>query len=100
LVDIQGKKIKDLSIHVPETRYELVEWGARMNNCIAGAGYAGLFRKKEIILLAVKRGDEMLYNLEIRGGRIVQFHGKRNSAPREEDRDAIVGALKDLKLIA
>lgn len=79
---IHGHKVEDAEIIVPHTRHELIDWGTKMNNCIAG--YHRSFNSGQTVLLGIRKGNELLYNIEIRNKRILQFMANRNQRADEE----------------
>lgn len=89
--------VGDMRIVVPKTSYELVEWGARMRNCIAS--YAKLVNGKQRFLLGISERSELKYNLEINNQTVVQFKGAGNSTPNQDDKKLIVDYLTKEKLI-
>ena len=97
--DIDNLKVGDLTIVVPKTRDELVDWGGIMCNCVAS--YSLPMYNGGCLILGVKRNDELIYNLEIapHGKKLIQFFGKRNSSPDPKDRGAIVTVLSRLNYL-
>lgn len=79
---LHGIQVDNETIVVPHTRHELIDWGTKMNNCIAG--YHSQFNQGHTILLGVKEGEEIKYNIEITNGQVRQFMKNRNvQAPKE-----------------
>lgn len=78
---LDGKEVDDFRIKVAESNHELIEWGEQMHNCIAS--YAN---RKDCILLGIFKENTLIYNIEIKNGKIKQFYGKRNSAPVSSDK--------------
>lgn len=82
LKKIDNHKIENEVIVVPKTRHELIDWGQKMNNCIAG--YHQEFNQGRTVLLAVKENNELKYNIEIQNRNIRQFMLNRNVRAPEE----------------
>lgn len=99
LLSIDGLVIDEYKIRVPRTRHELIDWGTKMNNCIASyaremkAGYTNLF--------GVFENGELLYNVMYNAQdsvqlakdnftpispirQLIQFYGRYNSKVNPE----------------
>jgi len=76
LEGIDNLKVGNETIIVPKTKYELLEWGQKLNNCIAS--YHDSFNKKRTIILGIKDGNDIKYNIEIQSNKIQQFKEDRN----------------------
>jgi hypothetical protein len=94
---VDGKFVADLEIVVPKSKFELIDWGTRLNNCIAS--YAKMFANRETILLGIKRNGSIMFNVEIRNKEIVQFMGNYNTPENGVDRVAVENALRDLEIL-
>lgn len=97
--NIDNLKVGDLTIVVPKTRDELVDWGGIMSNCVVS--YSKAMYDVKCLILGIKRNDELIYNLEIepRTKRLIQFKGKRNTESDPRDRGAVVTVLSRLGYI-
>lgn len=85
-------KVDEFEIVVPQHNEELNEWSRIMNNCIAN--YAQKAKKGECLLLGVRKGNNLAYNLEITPqGRLKQFLAKSNSKAFLEDQKTIESIL-------
>lgn len=90
---INRAKVDDLEIVLPKSTHELVNWGQRMSNCLGS--YANLAVKREVVLFAAMKGEEMAYNVSIRGKKLEQFYGPYNRAPDENDKKKVVDFLTE-----
>jgi hypothetical protein len=97
LQKIDGTLIGSEIITVPKTKYELIEWGEKMNNCIGS--YHSEVNSQRTIILGVKEGNEIKYNIEIRGGYISQFVKNRNMNADEKVINKYKEIFKEHKLI-
>lgn len=83
---------------VPIDTAELAWWGTLMGNCIASYGDDAV--RGETWLLGVEDCGGLSYNLEIRPwAEVVQFFGPRNSFPRRQHEERVLGALRRAGLI-
>lgn len=69
-----------MRIVVAKDNHQLIEWGKYMSNCIAS--YAN---RTGTSLIALYRGEEMLYNIEIVNGEIRQMRARFNNMPDPKD---------------
>lgn len=95
---LDGIQLDNDIIIVPKTRHELLDWGQKMNNCIAS--YHKEFHTGRTIILGVKEDDKIKYNIEINGGRIIQFMENRNRRVNQETIDKYKKVFVKHKLIA
>jgi hypothetical protein len=111
LLSIDGIEIDEYTIVVPKTRYELIEWGNIMSNCIASyansmlSGYCSLFGVKEngklvynIMLWSQEATEKCMINGELElipslSHKVSQFYGKCNSHVQPEIVKKILEAL-------
>lgn len=98
LKKIDGTIVDGMKIVVPKDNHELIDWGTKLNNCISG--YDISFNKGYTTLLGVEKNNEIIYNIEIRGGRIIQFMADRNRYAGKEVVDKFLPIFKKHKLIA
>lgn len=85
---LDGKTVEDLTIAVPKTIKDLKETGLKLRHCVGF--YSERVIKKECFILNLKKGNLLLYTLELKksvdGYTITQFKGKRNSHIYEGDK--------------
>lgn len=94
-IEIETPRFK---IKTPVDRYELIEWGQNMRNCIAS--YHEFFAsKKGHLLLVHDKEEDKSYNLQLEQGSVLQFSGKVNSGVDAKVRSAVYDVLKKHKLI-
>jgi len=93
---LDGAEVAGMTIRVPKTNYELIEWGQYMHHCIAG--YAQRMRNNQCLLLGIEKDNVLTYNVEIRNNRVVQFQGKYNASPDNEDKFVVEKFLLDNKI--
>ncbi len=89
---IDGATMGDLRLELPKETEDLYTYGKKLSHCVAS--YGDMAVNKICQIFAVYRGEELLYNLEIRGKEIRQFRGKYNKNPDEGDKELVVSFLK------
>lgn len=79
---------------VPRTNHDLKAWGLELHHCVGS--YASNVKSKEcqIIGIANRSSNKLLYTIEIRRKTIVQFKGKRNCSPSVYHNEKIQDFLK------
>lgn len=89
---LDGHRVDDLLLVLPHTAGDLVRWGRILSNCLgdfAPAAVAG-----RTLIVGVHRANRLVHAVEVTpDGRIRQFCGVANRAPRDRDRRAVVEAL-------
>lgn len=92
-------EISGLRFLMPNNNYDLREWSNIMHNCIAT--YADRVSKGQTAVLAIMDSatNDMLYNIEICKGRIVQFLTKHNREAKPKDYNMICDFLKEKGVI-
>lgn len=82
---LDKKRVDDFTLSVPKTSKELELIGRLMHHCVGF--YSDKVIKKECFILNLKKGNLLLYTLELKksqdGYTITQFKGKRNSKTLE-----------------
>lgn len=89
---IDGAEIEDLRLELPKETETLYTYGKKLGQCVAS--YGDMAVRKVCQIVAVYRGEELLYNLEIRQKVIHQFRGKYNKNPDANDRERVVEFLE------
>jgi hypothetical protein len=97
MVKLDGAEVAGMTIRIPKTNYELIEWGQYMHHCIAG--YASSMKDNQCLLLGIEKDSVLTYNVEIRNNRVVQFRGKFNASPDINDKLFVEKFLLDNKFI-
>ena len=69
-----------------------------MSNCIHGYGQRTL--KGDCLVLAIMSGDKMIYNIEVRSGKVGQFKASQNRSVPKDDKEKILEFLKKNKIIS
>lgn len=82
---------------IPQTNIDLADWSNKMKNCISG--YAQRAKKGEVLLLGVQKDEKLLYNIEIKSGKVIQFMAKSNSRPDPKVEKKLRSCLKENKII-
>ena len=85
--DFDGYVLDDLKFEVPKRNHDLTKYSNLMNNCIRW--YGSQIKDGGCSVMGVYRGEELLYNISIRGNNLDQFLGKGNSAPKSEDKEKV-----------
>jgi len=93
--DIRTKR--HYMIQIPQSNFDIVEWGQQMNNCIGGYGTRVRDGNGKQVLLAVWVAGKMKYNLEIYDKQVKQFYGKGNSTADRDDKEVFMASFKFLK---
>lgn len=96
-LEIDNAKIQDLRIELPKDSHYLVDYGTKLSHCVAS--YGEMAAKGNCQILAIYKNEELKYNLEIRNKLLIQFRGKRNCEPDEDDKNLILSYLCDRNLI-
>lgn len=100
----------DMVCIVPQEYHELVQWSTTMGNCIGqGPSYAKNASQGKTLLLGFSKNkkaedytpSDIYYNLEIRGGVIIQFEAKkqRSLGVTKENRKMIKDLLESVGLV-
>ncbi len=89
---MDGVILGDLRIELPKDTWTVMEYGEKLKHCIAG--YARNAVNKQCVLMAIYKGGELKYNLEIRNEQIRQFRGKCNCDPEAADRVIVMEFLE------
>ena len=93
------QEIGGLKIVFPKTNYDLKAWTQTMQNCIHSYAEAVL-RKRSIVFAVVKAdSNEMLYNVEISQGKVIQFKSRGNSFADKNHKNMVLRELKKAELI-
>lgn len=93
-------EINNLRFLVPNNSHDLKEWSSIMSNCIAT--YAQKVKRGETAVFAVMdcATNQMLYNVEVSRGRIVQFVEKHNHPVKNKNHyNSIVELLKEKEIL-
>lgn len=80
---IDGKKIDDLKIWVPEFNHDLIEVGNSMNICVGNGWYADRIMKREINIIVLQKSGKNYVCFEYTNGKIAQSKMHSNSAYRD-----------------
>jgi hypothetical protein len=70
-----------------------------MSHCVGTYGEYVKKKERQIIGVVDKNTNEMVYTIDIRKKKIVQFLGKRNSQPESFDHELVTKFLQDKSLI-
>lgn len=92
-------EFENFKILIPQTNHDLKKWGVELHNCLAT--YAKRVKEKDcqIIGIAKKESDKLLYGVEIARKNIIQFRGKRNCSPTSYEKSVVESFLKKNNLI-
>lgn len=83
------EEIDELKFTIPHQPSDLASWGSMMHNCIAS--YSDRFRTGSCLLLGIyDKCGELLYNMEVRGNKVIQLRAKRNSSVENKDHRHII----------
>lgn len=112
LKELSGKHFKEIGLTcvIPQSYYELIGWSSVMGNCIGSSPtYAKKALKGSSILIGFTKtknikdykAEDIFYNIEISGGRIVQFEAPlvRRSGVTQENLDFITKLFQKEGLI-
>lgn len=89
--EIDGLIIDELRIELPRDSYRLIDMGKEMNNCIASYGREAISGNAQ--LLAIYKENKLIYNVEIRNKKLMQFKGKFNAAADQKDQEKVIDIL-------
>lgn len=81
-------KMGDISFVLPKKPSDLASWSTKMGNCISS--YSDKFRYGTNILLGIFYKNELLYNMEIKDGQVIQLRGRKNSREIKHDHLKII----------
>lgn len=91
---------EDFKIEIAKEFYQVVKWGQIMGNCIGGKRYSKSAKEGKIILLAIYKRGNLLYNLEISsGGSVKQFERKRKTRVNPEEKKMVLSHLRKYKVV-
>lgn len=93
LCDVKG----EWSIHLPTSTGELKLWGEQLHNCVGG--YGKNINKGQSIVFAVRVHGQIRYCVEICNHHCNQFLGDRNSKADSKVQNAVLGALRQARLV-
>ena len=99
LAKIDFKINEDFHIKLPQTSIELQAWGNQMGNCI-GSYKDSALNSKTMLLLGIYKNDKLLYNLEIKGKKLIQFERRNKTSVDPVEKKLIVAYLKKHKILA
>lgn len=89
---LDGHRVGDLTLVLPHTAGDLIRWGRLLSSCLGDFGPAAVAGRT--LIVGVQRSNALLLAVEVTpDGRIRQFCGVANRAPRDRDRRAVVRAL-------
>ncbi len=97
LAEIDNKTIDDFRLYVPKEAIELSNYGNLLGNCLGGYSRQIVSRLTQI--LTVFQKDELKYAISFNNGKIGQFRGKFNALPEENDKNRILGFLRENNII-
>jgi len=92
------EKIELFRFVAPKSRFEMIDWGQKMGNCIAS--YAERVKRGDCIILGVYKDKDLKYNIEIRNRIINQFYAKNNTKPDIKDENCIRKFLIEKNVIS
>ncbi len=98
LAGIDNKMIDDFRLYVPKEAIELSNYGNLLGNCLGG--YSRQVASRLTQILTVFQKDELKYAISLNNGKIGQFRGKFNCLPEENDKNKILGFLKENSIIS
>ena len=91
----------EYSIWMPKDSFELAEAGAALHNCLGS--YIHSVNRGDVSILLVSKNNVLSHAMSLNpsGDRFVvdQFVADRNSPPKDTEKEAILGFLKESKLI-
>ena len=89
---LDGLTLADLTLVLPHTAGDLTRWGRLLSNCLGDFGPAAVAGRT--LIVGVQRANRLVQAVEVTSdGRIRQFCGMANRAPRDGDRRSVVRAL-------
>ncbi len=89
---LDGLTLGDLTLVLPHTAGDLTRWGRLLSNCLGDFGPAAVAGRT--LIVGVQRANRLVQAVEVTSdGRIRQFCGMANRAPRDGDRRSVVRAL-------
>lgn len=88
-------EVSGLRFLMPNNNYDLREWSNIMHNCIATYAEKVISGASAVFAIMDSATNEMIYNIEISKGRIVQFVTKHNREPKVKDYNMICDFLKE-----
>lgn len=91
------KEIEKFKFIVPIMSDELNVWSEKMNNCIAS--YKNRCKGTEYVFAILDMRDNMLYNGQVKSGRLVTILSKCNQGVPKDDREIILDFMKKEQLL-
>ncbi len=92
LKKLDNVQVGDMTIVIPKSNHELLDWGNAMSNCIGGYWYN--VQSGDTNVFGIVKNGDLTYNVEVYRGAIRQFVGKRNQPAPPEDYGLIEKLLK------
>ena len=100
LFALHDLEVGNLRFLIPTSSHDLKEWSSIMSNCIAT--YAQKVKKGETAVFAVMdcATNQMLYNVEVSRGRIIQFVEKQNHPVKNKQHyNSVVQILREKEIL-
>jgi hypothetical protein len=100
LFALHDLEVGSLRFLIPTSSHDLKEWSSIMSNCIAT--YAQKVKKGETAVFAVMdcATNQMLYNVEVSRGRIIQFVEKQNHPVKNKQHyNSVVQILREKEIL-
>jgi hypothetical protein len=92
-------EVSNMRFLIPNTSHDLKEWSNIMGNCIAT--YADKVKNGQTAVFALMdcATNEMMYNVEVSRGRIIQFVKKNNEPAKGDQHKSIINFLKEKEIL-
>lgn len=82
----------------PKSKFDLVQWGQKLSNCIAS--YSDRALKESCLLIGIVKDEKLTYTLEVGDdGSLRQFRAKHNGSAPKEDQEAVEKVLREQRII-
>jgi len=96
---LHDTEINNMRFLIPNDSHDLKEWSSIMNNCIAT--YANKVKAGKTAVFAIMdcATNQMLYNVEVERGRVIQFVEKNNSPVPQSIYKTVTNFLKEKEII-
>jgi len=88
-------EVSGLRFLIPDNNYDLREWSSIMHNCVATYTERVIAGQTAVFAIMESATNEMMYNVEVCKGRIVQFLTKHNREAKPKDYNLICDFLKE-----
>ena len=93
---LDGQKIGNLILSTPKTGSNLIDWGEKLDNCLAS--YITRVHEQKYSVLGIFEQEQLKYALGLNNFGLHQFYGRSNTLPEPKDQELIENFLKSQKI--